>query len=104
MTTLLSKIKAAHKDGHWFDRETKKFFGDVRYYAYRSKTGKPYLVRSTYGFSDMFGQVRKLSYKINIVNPETLKIEDLIPLDFSSLEAVKYWIYIESLAETIEGE
>lgn len=99
MPTLLAKIKSANKG--WFSAGNKRFFGDVRYYAYRSKTGKPYLVRATFAWSDMFGQEPKLTFRINNVDPNTLKIEHLIENVFETLEDAKHWVYIEGLAETI---
>ena len=65
---LLRKIKAAEaaRGGHWFDRGNKRFFNDVEYRGYYGKaTGKAYLARSTYKFSDMFGGPKTLSWCIN---------------------------------------
>lgn len=92
----LAQIKA--NNVQWFSKGAKKFSNDRSYYAYTSKIDKKvYLIRSSYMFSDTFGQPRKLSYTINEINQETLKIGSLINddrhsvLTFDSLaEAKKY--------------
>jgi hypothetical protein len=92
MTTLLSKIRAAQPT--WFSPENKRFFNDVKYYAYKSKrTGKPFLVRSTYMWSDMLGQPKTLYFRVNQVDRETLIIESLIDNVFKTLEDAKNWVF-----------
>ena len=88
---LLRDIKAANEG--WFSQGNKRFFGDVSYRAYYGKkTGKAYLVRSTYAWSDMFDQPKRLHYRINSVNQDTLDIESLIDQEFSDIFAVKAWL------------
>jgi hypothetical protein len=92
MVTLLSKIKA--EQPNWFSAKNKRFFGDARYYAYRSKlTNKPYLVRATYAWSDMFGTPKTLSYRINEVNPDDFEILPLIDKEFETLKDAKEWVF-----------
>jgi hypothetical protein len=92
--TLLQEIKAAQPD--WFSAGNKRFFGDVKYYAYRSKkTHKPYLVRATYAWSDMFDQPRTLSFRVNPINPDTLKIEPTFDVIIDSLDKAKNWVFYE---------
>ncbi len=88
---LLRQIKEANKE--WFSQGNKRFFNDVSYRGYYGKkTGKAYLVRSTYAWTDMFGSPRRLHYRINNINQETLDIEELIDQEFSDIFAVKAWL------------
>ena len=88
---LLRQIIAANKD--WFSRGNKRFFNDVSYKAYYGKkTGKAYLARSTYAWTDMFDRPRRLHYRINNVDQDTLEIEPLIDQEFNDIFAVKAWL------------
>ena len=92
MTTLLNKIEGVQPA--WFSAENRRIFGDVRYYAYRSKkTNKPYLVRATYAWSDMFGEAKRLTFRVNCVNPDTLELESMTDDIFWSLTEAKNWVY-----------
>jgi hypothetical protein len=92
MTTLLSKIKAQQPG--WFGAETRRFFNDIKYYAYRSKiTNKPYLVRSTYVFSDMFGNPRTISFRVNPINPDDFDIMPMTDDVFETLQEAKTWVF-----------
>lgn len=92
-TTLLQDIKAANEG--WFSRSNKRFFNDVSYKAYYGKiTGKAYLVRSTYAWSDMFDRPRVLHYRINTINQDTLEIDPLIDDIFKSIFEVKAWLRV----------
>ena len=89
--SLIQQIKSAQP--HWFSPENKRFFGDVSYFGlYGKKTHKPYLVRATEAWTDMFGNAPRLHYRINPVNPETLDIENLIDNEFKSMNEVKEWM------------
>ena len=86
----LSELKQANEG--WFSRGNKKFFGDVSYKVLHSKkTGKPYLIRSTYAWSDMFGQPKRLHYRINTIKEDST-IGNLIANIFSDIYAVKDWL------------
>lgn len=86
--SLIQQIKNAQP--HWFTPENKRFFNDVEYKGlYGKKTHKPYLIRSTYAFTDMFSKTPRLHWKINPVNPETLDIENLLDEKFATYEDVK---------------
>jgi len=88
---LLRQIREANEG--WFSRGNKRFFGDIDYKAYYGKkTGKAYLVRSTNAWSDMFGSPKRLHYRTNNVNQDTLKIEGLIDQEFSDIFGVKAWL------------
>ena len=87
----LSQVKEAQPD--WFSRKNKKFFGDVDYRVlHASISGKAFLVRSTYRWSDMFGQDKKLVWKINELDQGTCKIRSLIDKDFRDIDSVKDWL------------
>jgi len=89
--TLLRDIKAAN-DG-WFSRGNKRFFNDISYKAYYGKkTGKAYLVRSTYAWTDMFGKPTRLHYRINNINQESLEIQSLLDQEFNDIFEVKAWL------------
>ncbi len=88
---LLRQIKAAN--GQWFSRGNKRFFNDVSYRGYYGKkTGKAYLVRSTYAWTDMFDRPKVLHYRINNINQDTLEIEPLIDQTFNNIFEVKAWL------------
>jgi hypothetical protein len=59
--TTMSEVRAAQPN--WFSRENRRFFNDVSYKLLHGKVSrKPYLVRATYQWSDMFGQPKTLRY------------------------------------------
>ncbi len=69
----IQEVRQANQ--RWFDNGNKKFFQDRSYDVLHSQSGKPYLLRSTYGWSDMFGRPKVLRYKVNPIDPETLIIK-----------------------------
>jgi len=84
------QVKAKHPN--WFSRENKRFFGDVSYKVLHGKASKaPYLVRSTYAWSDMFGQPAKLHWRVNPLLSD-LDIGQLIDQSFDTLEDVREWL------------
>ena len=86
----LSEVKAKNK--LWFSKGNKKFFGDVSYRILHGGTSKkPFLVRSTYAWSDMFGRPRTLHWKINRIEDD-LEIGEMFDQDFMGLELVKYFL------------
>ena len=90
---LLRKIREAQPD--WFSRGNKRFFNDVEYKGYYGKaTGKAYLVRSTYAWTDMLGGTKRLHYRINELDQDTLKIKRLIDDEFSNIYDVKDWLKV----------
>lgn len=90
MTTTLADVKAAQPE--WFSRKNKRFFGDVGYKVLHGKvSGKPFLVRSTYAWSDMFGQPKRLTWRVNPLD-EKLDIRPLVDEQFRSLDDVKEWL------------
>ncbi len=92
----LREVKDAQPQ--WFSRKNKQFFGDQGYRILQGKhTGKPYLVRSTCGWTDMLGAPKRCFFAINPVG-EDLRIQSLVKgdnglhLEFSSIEAVHQWM------------
>ena len=87
----LQDIKQAQPD--WFSLKNKRFFGDVSYRALRGKaSGKVFLVRSTFAWSDMCGGDRRLHWRVNEIDQDTLIIRGLIDKSFSSIDSVKDWL------------
>ena len=85
----LADLKAKHPK--WFSRGNKRFFGDVNYWIIHSKSGKPYLLRATYQWSDMFGEPKKLYYRINKIE-EDLSIGKMFDNMFTTRESAKEFI------------
>lgn len=85
----LLEVKEANEA--WFGEENQKFFNDVDYWIGQSGSGKWYLCRSTYGFSDMFGRKRKLTYRLNPLSDE-LKIGRLLDDVFDDQDDVDDWL------------
>ena len=80
----LSDVKAAQPG--WFTSENKRFFNDISYRVLTGKvSGKPFLVRSTYAWTDMFGGSRRLHWRISPLD-DNLKIRPLVPTEFRDLE------------------
>ena len=91
MAITLTDVKEAYPK--WFTPENKRFFNDVEYKLLHGKTShNPFLVRSTYAFTDMFGETPKLHWRINPIDPDTVKIKPLIDEQFKTLEDVKDWL------------
>jgi len=89
MLMTLSQVRDANVQ--WFSRGNKAFFQDVSYGILHSKEGKPFLVRSTYGWSDMCGGKKRLVYRINEIN-EDLTIGALLDETFKTRDEAKYFI------------
>ncbi len=88
--TTLAQVRAAQPN--WFSRKNKRFFGDVSYKVLHGKvTRKPYLIRATNAWTDMFGQPTRLHYRINPLMDD-LTIGHLIEQEFRGMEAVKEWL------------
>ena len=90
MSTTMAEVRAAQPE--WFSRKNKRFFGDCSYEVLHGKvSGKPFLVRSTFAWTDMFGQPKRLRYRVNHINYD-LTIGLLTDTDFRDLDAVKDWL------------
>ena len=88
---LIRAIREANPN--WFSRSNKRFFHDVSYRAYYGKaTGKAYLVRSTYAWTDMLEEPKRLHWRINAVSQDTLRIVGLLDDTFNDIFAVKAWL------------
>lgn len=89
--SLLKAIKKAQPK--WFCAGNRRFFNDRSYYGvYGKKTGKAYLLRSTYAWTDMFGKPKTLHYRINDINQETHEINNLVDETFKTLDEAKQWL------------
>jgi len=88
--TTLAEVKAVQPE--WFSRGNKRFFNDIAYNVLHGKTTKrPYLVRKTYAWTDMFGQPKRVHFRINPLK-EDLKIDTLVDQEFRDIDAVKEWL------------
>lgn len=91
MTATMTQVRAAQPN--WFSRSNKRFFGDVWYRLYHGKVSrKPFMVRATFAWSDMFGRQKTLHYRVNEVNAETLQLGNLVDKSFRDLDDVKEWL------------
>ncbi len=91
MPSTLADVKRAQP--MWFTPQNKRFFNDVSYQVLHGKAShKPFLVRSTYAWTDMFGGPKRLHYCINPLDPETLDIRPLVDQEFKDLEEIKGWL------------
>ncbi|MDP2720538.1 MAG: hypothetical protein Q8O75_01165 [bacterium] len=92
---MLRELKA--NNPAWFSIGNKRFFHDRQYFfMYSGKTGNPYLVRSTYAWTDMFGDTARLHYRVNeiVENKEKTGYEvgNLLDDQFETLSEVKKWL------------
>ena len=88
--TTLAEVKSAQPD--WFSRDNRRFFNDVGYRILHGKVSRrPFLVRSTYMWSDMFGSPKRLCYRVNPL-ADDLKIKPLVDTQFRDLEEVREWL------------
>lgn len=90
MTTTLTDIRQAQPG--WFSRSNKRLFGDVSYKVLHGKVSKkPFLVRATYAWTDMFGSPKRLHYRVNTINDDR-HIGNLVDKTFSDMDDVKDWL------------
>jgi hypothetical protein len=75
----------------WFTEGNRKFFNDVDYWVEYSASGKPYLARSTYGWSDMFGGPKRLHFRLNLIK-ENFDVGPLIDQVFNSINDIEDWL------------
>ena len=86
----LADVKQANYN--WFKPENKRFFGDLNYFILHNNEGNPFLIRETNAWSDMFDGIKKPHFRINTINPETLKIGELHDRIFKTREEVKEYL------------
>ena len=86
MTVTVAQVRDANAG--WFSRENRTFFGDISYKILHDKKKNAYLVRQTYGFSDMFGNPKVAHYKVNPLG-QNLEILTMLDEFFESLPEVK---------------
>lgn len=71
MDVTLEDVKRAN--GLWFHYKSKEFCQDKDYWVkYGGTTGNPFLLRSTYMFSDMFGGKKEICYRINVIGTDLI--------------------------------
>jgi len=89
MSVTIQEVRAAQPE--WFSRKNMRFFGDVSYKVLHSSSHKPYLVRLTAMWSDMFGQPKTYRYRVNEIDSGA-KIGKLLDQQFRDIEAVKRYL------------
>jgi hypothetical protein len=82
------------KNPRWFDGREMKIAGDVNYWL-RRKRDRLYLLRSTYAFTDMLGGRKRLHYRLNRIDPDTLKVGSLVGPEFANTQEVGAWLILE---------
>lgn len=90
---MLRELKADNKD--WFSPQNKRFFGDIGYMFYYSQSGEAFLARSTHQWSDMFGEPKKIFYRLNKLEQKeggNYRIGELLDEQFESLTELKNWL------------
>lgn len=90
--SLLSEVKRDNKE--WFSAGNRRMFGDVRYNVKRGKVShNAYLIRLTSAWSDMFGQPKRYTYRINALDYDAgWHIGELVDVEFASMDQVNNWL------------
>jgi hypothetical protein len=86
MTTTIAQVRDANRV--WFSPLNCKFLGDISYRVLHDRNKNPYLVRQTYGFSDMFTGIKVAHWKINPLS-EHLEIKPMLDGFYDTLTEVK---------------
>ena len=89
---MISLNQVKHANKRWFAPDAVKFLGDVEYWILHSHSKKAYLIRSTYAWSDMFSQAKRLHYRINAIDQSTLKVLSLVDNIFDNIQDAKQWL------------
>lgn len=94
MKATLKAVRAANRQ--WFAPGNDRFFGDKECRVLIANDGKPYLVRLSSAWSDMFGHPKTFKYYVNPLG-DALEILPLIaykglPQSFDSLDDVREWM------------
>ena len=92
----LQNLKEIKPD--WFSTENMRFFGDLSYdVLYGEATEKPYLIRKTNAWTDMFGGKPLTHYCINRIKDD-LTIGELVygsghcAVRFKDMDEVEDWL------------
>lgn len=76
----------------WFCSGNKAFFNDISYDVRCGKSGNPFLVQNTYGWTDMLGGKKTAHYRIHPLDPMSLKIGHLVDDIFKDMGEVEEWL------------
>ena len=74
----------------WFSKGNMQFFGDLSYQLVRARSGKYFLVRETYAWTDMFGREKVKHWRLNEM--DGAKIKSLTPDIFAGFDEVEQWL------------
>jgi hypothetical protein len=69
-----------------------RIFNDLEYWAVMSASGKIFLVRETYAWTDMFNRPKRLHFRVNEVRADTLQIGNLEDQEFRNMNCVIEWL------------
>jgi len=90
MIKTLTELRSLNNK--WFLPSNKKFFGDLQYWLLSGKRStNRYLVRKSDCWSDMFGNSKKYSFRINPISIDGI-IGQVMDEDFTTLEEVKQFL------------
>ena len=89
MKITLNDVRAAQPK--WFSGGNVTFFGDKSYHLMYGNDDKPYLVRFTSAWTDMFGCKKRFHYRINEIGPDLI-IGDLFDDEFADMSEVEEWL------------
>ncbi len=81
----------------YFDKDNKKFFGDIAYYTIKSASGQYYFLNHTNMWSDMFDGKKEACYRLSTLDQATGKILDLIDGIFPDMKAVNNYLQREGV-------
>ena len=89
MKTTLNDVRKANR--MWFSDGAQRMSNDVEYRVDHDDEGKPWLVRSTYAWTDMFGKKPRLHCRINPLSDE-LQIQPLVENEFADFDEAHEWL------------
>jgi|GEM_PF-6640238 hypothetical protein len=89
MITLLTLSEVKSNNKKWFSVGNQIFSQDESYEVQDIK-GKPYLIRSTYGFSDMFDRPKVLQWAANPIDPVTYEIGSVTDLFKTKRDLIRF--------------
>jgi hypothetical protein len=92
----LSEVTSVQPE--WFSLENMRFFGDKEYFIMTGgKTGRPFLIRKTQAWTDMFSKTPYDHYCINSLDDalkigEIVKDEKGLPQQFDNTDEVRVFL------------
>jgi len=103
MSKKITLTAVKNANGTWFSPDNKKFFGDLNYSVITDNEGDAYLVQETEGWTDMFGGLPRVFFKVRPINGETLILGRPFEQEFKTIEDVEEYLDPEEDNEEITG-